>query len=74
MAYIISSQAKSQGLGALSQSATDVHDALKKARQMHDTGLVNIVIKDDAGHKIDGDELLACVAGRKSITSDLTAK
>jgi hypothetical protein len=36
-----------------------MHEALSKARQMYETGLVNVSIQDEAGHKIDGDELLA---------------
>jgi hypothetical protein len=51
-----------------------VHDALGKARQMYETGLVNVSIQDQAGHKIDGDELLECITGKKKITNDLQAK
>jgi hypothetical protein len=50
-----------------------VDDALGKARQMYETGLVNVSIADQAGHKIDGDELLECVTGKKKITEDLRA-
>jgi hypothetical protein len=71
MAYIITSQLKGEGLGALSQQAPDVHEALRKARQMHQTGMVNISIRDQAGHKIDGGDLLECIAGKKAITPDL---
>jgi hypothetical protein len=45
-----------------------------EARQMYETGLVNVSIKDQAGHEIDGDELLACITGKKTITNDLQAK
>jgi hypothetical protein len=41
---------------------------------MYETGLVNVSIKDQTGHKIDGDELLACIAGKKTLTNDLQAK
>jgi hypothetical protein len=41
---------------------------------MHAAGLSNIAIKDDAGHQIDGDDLLDCITGKKSITPDLEAK
>jgi hypothetical protein len=61
-------------IGPVSETANDVDDALGKARQMYDTGLVNVSIKDEAGHKIDGDELLECVTGKKKITDDLQAK
>ncbi len=51
-----------------------VQEALSKARQMCETGLVSVSIKDEAGHQIDGDELLACIAGKKTLTEDLRAK
>jgi len=41
---------------------------------MHAVGLPNIAINDDAGHQIDGDDLLDCITGNKSITPDLEAK
>jgi hypothetical protein len=40
---------------------------------MYETGLVNVSIKDDGGHTIDGDELVACITGKKTITEDLQA-
>jgi hypothetical protein len=58
----------------VSETANDVHEALSKARQMYETGLVNVSIGDENGHKIDGDELLACITGKKTITSDLQAE
>jgi hypothetical protein len=58
----------------VSETANDVHEALSKARQMYETGLVNVSIRDEGGHKIDGDELLACITGKKTITNDLQAK
>jgi hypothetical protein len=61
-------------IGPLSETATDLNEALNKARQMYETGFVNVSIKDEAGHKIDGDELLECITGAKSITGDLQAK
>jgi hypothetical protein len=60
-------------IGPVSETANDVDDALGKARQMYETGLVNVSIADQAGHKIDGDELLECVTGKKKITEDLRA-
>jgi hypothetical protein len=56
-----------------SETAGDVKEALTKARQMCETGLANVSIEDEAGHKIDGDELLACIMGKKKITEDLRA-
>ena len=60
-------------IGPVAETATDVHEALSKARQMYETGLVNVSIKDQAGRKIDGDELVACITGKKTITEDLRA-
>jgi hypothetical protein len=57
----------------MAETADDVHDALRKARQMYETGLANVSIADQAGHKIDGDELLDCITGKKKITEDLGA-
>jgi hypothetical protein len=57
----------------MAETANDVHEALSKARQMYETGFANVSITDQAGHKIDGDELLACITGKKTITEDLQA-
>ena len=74
MAYTVTGDTVGLAIGPVSETANDVHEALSKARQMYETGLVNVSINDQAGHKIDGDELLACVTGEKMITSDLQAK
>ena len=73
MAYIITSETLGLALDALSETANDVHEALTKARQMYETGMANITIKDEAGHKIEGDDLVACIMGTKSISEDLQA-
>jgi hypothetical protein len=74
MAYTVTSDTVGLAIGPVSETANDVHEALNKARQMYETGLVNVSIKDEAGHKIDGDELLACITGKKTITIELQAK
>ena len=74
MAYTITSDTVGLALGAVSQTANDVHEALRQARQMYETGMVNVSINDGSGRKIDGDELLACITGKKAITNDLQAK
>jgi hypothetical protein len=74
MAYTVTSDTVGLAIGPVSETANDVHEALNKARQMYETGLVNVSINDQAGHKIDGDELLACVTGETTITNDLQAK
>jgi hypothetical protein len=73
MAYTITSDTLGLAIGPVAETANDVHEALSKARQMYETGLVNVSIEDQAGHKIDGDELMACITGKKAITEDLSA-
>jgi hypothetical protein len=73
MTYIITCETVGLAIGQISETTNGVHDALSKARQMFDTGLANVSITDQAGHKIDGDELMACISGKKSITEDLRA-
>ena len=75
MAYTVTSDdTVGLAIGPVSETANDVHEALSKAREMYEAGLVNVSIKDQVGHKIDGDELLACIAGKKTLTNDLQAK
>jgi hypothetical protein len=74
MPYTITSDTVGLAIGLVSETANDVHDALSKARQMYEDGLANVSIQDQAGNKIDGDELLACITGKKTITNDLQAK
>jgi hypothetical protein len=74
MTYTVTSDTLGLAIGPVSETANDVYEALSKARQMYETGLVNVSIKDPAGRNIDGDELLACITGKKTITNDLQAK
>ena len=73
MVYTVTCDSVGLAIGPLAETTNDVHEALSKARQMYETGLVNVSITDQAGHKIDGDELLACITGKKTITADLWA-
>jgi hypothetical protein len=73
MAFTVTSDTLGLAIGPVSEEANDVYEALSIARQMYETGLVNVSIKDEVGHKIDGDELLACLTGKKTITNDLQA-
>jgi hypothetical protein len=74
MAYTVTSDTVGLALGPMTEIANDVHEALSKARQMYDAGLANVSIADQAGHRIDGDDLLECISGKKKITNDLQAK
>jgi len=73
MAYIVTSDTLGLAIGPMSETANDLDEALNSARQMCETGLANVSIEDEDGHKIDGDELLACITGTKTITEDLPA-
>ena len=73
MPYTVTSESVGLAIDLVSETANDVHDALSKARQMYGEGLANVSIKDQAGHQIDGDELLECLAGKRKITEDLRA-
>jgi hypothetical protein len=73
MPYTITSDSVGLAIGPISETANDVHEALSRARQMYEDGLANVSIADQAGHKIDGDELLECVTEKKKITEDLKA-
>jgi len=71
--YTITCDTVGLAVGPVLDKANNVHEALRKALQMCDTGLVNISITDEAEHKIDGDELMACISGKKTITEGLRA-
>jgi hypothetical protein len=73
MPYTVTSDTVGLAIGPVSKTTNDVAEALNKARQMYETGMVNISIEDQAGHKIEGDELLECITGKKMITEDLQA-
>ena len=74
MAYTVTGDTLGLAIGPVSETANDVREALSKARQLYETGLVNVSIKDDGGRKIEGDELVVCITGKKTITSDLQAQ
>jgi 2-methylisocitrate lyase-like PEP mutase family enzyme len=74
MPYTVTADTVGLAIGSVSETANDVNEALNKARQMYEEGLANVSIEDQAGHKIDGDELLECLTGKKTITNSLQAK
>jgi hypothetical protein len=73
MPYTVTSDSVGLAIGPVLETANDVREALNKARQMYDEGLANVTITDEAGRKIDGDELADCLMGKKKITEDLKA-
>jgi hypothetical protein len=73
MLYTVTGDSVGLAIGPVSETAEDVHEALRKARLMYDDGLADVSITDQAGHKIDGDDLLDSLTGKKKITEDLRA-
>ena len=73
MAYTVTSDSVGLAIDSVAETVSDVHEALSKARQMYEEGLANVSIEDHAGRKIDGDELMECITGKKTITEDLRA-
>jgi hypothetical protein len=73
MAYTVTADTVGLAIGPISETANDVNEALNKARQMGEDGMANVSITDESGRKIDGDELMDCVSGKKKITEDLRA-
>jgi hypothetical protein len=73
MPYTVASDTVGLAIGPILETANDIHEALSKARRMYEAGLASISITDDLGHKIEGDELLACLMGKKTITPELGA-
>ena len=71
MPYTVTSDTVGLAIGPVSETANGVHEALSKARQMYETGLANVTIGEHSGPKID--ELLDCIAGKKTVTEDLQA-
>lgn len=66
MPYNVTSDSVGLAIGPVSETANDLHDAPEE-------GLANVTIADQAGRKIEGDELLECMTGKKKITEDLRA-
>jgi len=74
MPYTVTCDTLGLAIGPVAEITNDVHEALSKARQMYEAGFANVSITDQAGHRIDGDDLLDCITGKKAITKDLQAK
>ncbi len=74
MPYTITSDSVGLAIGPVLETANDVPEALNKARQMYEEGMANVSIQDESGRRIDGDELVDCITGKKKITEDLQAK
>ncbi len=73
MPYIVTSDTVGLAIGPVSETPNDVHDALSKARQMCEDGLANVSISDQAGRVIEGNDLLDCITGKRTLTEELRA-
>lgn len=51
----------------------DMQGALAHARQLLSEGEPNVAIQDGNGHRISGDDLVACCNGDKTMSPDLRA-
>jgi hypothetical protein len=61
-------------IATIGKKVRHIHEALDQARYMDQRGMTNISIQDDAGHTIDGNDLLAVVKGEKVLSDDLQAQ
>jgi hypothetical protein len=74
MPYTVSSDTVGLAIGPVSESTNDVREALNKARQMYEAGLVNVCIRDGAGrcsffsvsHELGTRDLCRCASVRTS--------
>jgi hypothetical protein len=57
----------------IGKKVSHVPEALEQARDIVQREMTNVSIQDDAGHIIDGNDLLACVTGEKVLSDDLRA-
>jgi hypothetical protein len=73
MPHTITSDSVGLAIGPISETATDVQEALNKARRIYEDGMANVSIADQAGRKIDGDELVDCITETKKIAEDMRA-
>ncbi len=70
MSYFISGK---DSVAIIGKKVLRIHEALEEARYMDQRGMTNISIQDNAGHTIDGNDLLACINGEKALSDDLRA-
>jgi hypothetical protein len=74
MPYTVTADTVGLAIGPVSETANDLQEALNKARQMYEDGMANVSIADESGRRIDGDELVECLTGKKTITNDFQVK
>jgi hypothetical protein len=70
MYYFVSG---TDSMATIGKKVATIEDALKFGRNMIDSEITSVTIKDHLGNMIDGDNLLACVKGEKVLSDDLRA-
>ena len=70
MYYFVSGR---DGMATIGKKVAIIDDALKSGRNMIESQMTSVTIKDHLGNKIDGDDLLACIKGEKVLSDDLRA-
>jgi hypothetical protein len=68
VSYFISGK---DSVATLGRKVLHIREALEEARRMVQRGMTNVSIQDNAGHTIDGNDLLACVKGERILSDDL---
>ena len=70
MHYFVSGK---DSMATIGKKVATIEDALKCGRNMIESQMTSVTIKDDLGNTIDGDDLLACIKGEKVLSDDLRA-
>jgi len=70
MYYFVSGK---DSMATIGKKVATIEDALKCGRNMIESQMTSVTIKDHLGNAIDGDDLLACVRGEKVLSDDLLA-
>lgn len=70
MHYFVSGK---DSMATIGKKVATIADALKCGRDMIESRMTSVTIRDHLGNTIDGDDLLACVRGEKVLSDDLQA-
>ena len=70
MSYFVSGR---DSMATIGKKVATIEDALKCGRNMIESEMTSVTIKDHLGNTIDGDDLLACIIGEKVLSDDLRA-
>jgi hypothetical protein len=68
MHYFVSGK---DSMATIGKKVATIEDALKCGRNMIESQMTSVTIKDHLGNTIDRDDLLACIKGEKVLSDDL---